>query len=126
MGGVLRIAHCGGLHVPLLNRLVDAINLVARLMRSPIRWDTETVGCVPSLSSIPAMEQRLLTDALQVRRDGRQELYLLPRTRAQQPALSRLIAGTGAHGMAATSSSTACLPHSRSILPVLDAAAGDT
>jgi hypothetical protein len=70
VGGVLRIAHCGGLHVPLLNKLVDALNLVAKLLHRRIRWDTETAGCDPSLSSIPTMEQRLLTEALQVRRLG--------------------------------------------------------
>jgi hypothetical protein len=62
----MRIAHCGGLHVPQLNKLIEAINFVARLLHRPIRWDTETLGCVPSLSSIPSMEQRLLTDALEV------------------------------------------------------------
>ena len=62
--GSLRIAHCGGLHVPELNALVRALNLVARLLHRRIRWDTETLGCVPSLSSIPAMEQRTLRDAL--------------------------------------------------------------
>lgn len=66
MGGILRIAHCGGLHVPQLNKLIDAINFVAKLLHRRIRWDTETLGCVPSLSSIPAYDQRLLTDALQV------------------------------------------------------------
>lgn len=64
IGGSLRIAHCGGLHVPELNALVRALNLVARLLHRRIRWDTETLGCVPSLSSIPAMEQRTLRDAL--------------------------------------------------------------
>ena len=29
-----------------------------------IRWDTETLGCMPSLSSIPSMEQRTLVDAM--------------------------------------------------------------
>lgn len=66
IGGTMRIAHCGGLHVPQLNKLIDLLNLLARLFHRPIRWDTETLGCVPSLSSIPAMEQRLLTDALEV------------------------------------------------------------
>ncbi|KAL4419285.1 hypothetical protein ABPG77_008335 [Micractinium sp. CCAP 211/92] len=65
VGGILRIAHCGGLHVPQLNKLIDAINFVAKLLHRRIRWDTETLGCVPSLSSIPAYDQRLLTDALQ-------------------------------------------------------------
>lgn len=32
--------------------------------RRHIRWDTETLGCIPSLSSIPALEQRLLVDSL--------------------------------------------------------------
>ena len=68
VGGILRIAHCGGLHVPQLNKLIDAINFVARLLHRHIRWDTEPLGCVPSLSSIPSQEQRLLTDAMQVRR----------------------------------------------------------
>ena len=66
VGGILRIAHCGGLHVPQLNKLIDAINFVARLLHRHIRWDTETLGCVPSLSSIPTQEQRLVTDAMQV------------------------------------------------------------
>lgn len=66
VGGILRIAHCGGLHVPQLNKIVEALNFVAKLLHRRIRWDTETLGCVPSLSSIPAMEQRLLTDAFQV------------------------------------------------------------
>lgn len=65
VGGILRIAHCGGLHVPQLNKIVEALNFVAKLLHRRIRWDTETLGCVPSLSSIPAMEQRLLTDAFQ-------------------------------------------------------------
>jgi hypothetical protein len=49
--------------------LAGAVNLVARLLHRPIRWDTESLGCQPSLSSIPVLEQRLLTDALQVRHD---------------------------------------------------------
>ncbi|KAI3432222.1 hypothetical protein D9Q98_003784 [Chlorella vulgaris] len=69
VAGVMRIAHCGGLHVPLFNKLIDAVNLVARLLHRPIRWDTESLGCQPSLSSIPVLEQRLLTDALQEIRD---------------------------------------------------------
>jgi hypothetical protein len=61
---VLRIAHCGGLHVGPLNALVRALNVVARLLRQRVRWDTETLGCQPSLSSVPALEQRTLGDAL--------------------------------------------------------------
>ncbi|RMZ55209.1 hypothetical protein APUTEX25_005487 [Auxenochlorella protothecoides] len=64
VGGALRIAHCGGLHVPQLNALVKALNLVAKLLGRRIRWDTETLGCSPSLSSIPALDQRTLLDAL--------------------------------------------------------------
>lgn len=64
VGNVLRIAHCGGLHVEALNLLVRALNTVAKLLGHDIRWDTETMGCNPSLSSIPALEQRTLVDAL--------------------------------------------------------------
>ena len=64
VGGVLRVAHCGGLHVGPLNTLVRALNTVAKLLGHHIRWDTETLGCDPSLSSIPALEQRTLVDAL--------------------------------------------------------------
>jgi hypothetical protein len=63
--GFLRVAHCGGLHVDALNKLVEALNLVAKILGYDIRWDTETVGCNPSLSSIPAEYQRTLLDALQ-------------------------------------------------------------
>ena len=62
--GSLRIAHCGGLHVDGLNKLVEALNYVARTLGYDVRWDTETVGCNPSLSSIPAASQRPLRDAL--------------------------------------------------------------
>lgn len=62
--GSLRIAHCGGLHVDGLNKLVEALNYVAKTLGFDVRWDTETVGCNPSLSSIPAASQRLLRDAL--------------------------------------------------------------
>lgn len=62
--GALRIAHCGGFH-SVLNTLVEAINLVAKLMRHPIHWDTETIGCNPSLSSIAVLDQRTFKDALQ-------------------------------------------------------------
>ena len=62
--GELRIAHCGGLHLDALNKLVEALNYVAKTLGFDVRWDTETVGCNPSLSSIPAASQRLLRDAL--------------------------------------------------------------
>jgi hypothetical protein len=29
-----------------------------------VRWDTETLGCSPSLSSIPTKDQRLFSDAV--------------------------------------------------------------
>ncbi|GAB4815112.1 hypothetical protein N2152v2_002158 [Parachlorella kessleri] len=64
VGGALRIAHCGGIHIDALNQLIRAINLVAKLLHRHIRWDTETLGCMPSLSSIPSMEQRTLVDAM--------------------------------------------------------------
>jgi hypothetical protein len=64
VGGVLRVAHCGGLHVEALNTLVKALNTVAKLLGHHIRWDTETMGCDPSLSSIPSMLQRTFKDAL--------------------------------------------------------------
>lgn len=62
--GALRIAHCGGFH-SVLNTLVKAVNLVAKLLRHPIHWDTETIGCNPSLSSIAVLDQRTFKDALQ-------------------------------------------------------------
>lgn len=63
--GKLRVAHCGGLHVEALNEIVSLLNTVAKILGHHIRWDTETLGCDPSLSSIPAVEQRPLIDALQ-------------------------------------------------------------
>ncbi|CAK0733927.1 hypothetical protein CVIRNUC_000356 [Coccomyxa viridis] len=62
--GELRIAHCGGFHAAPFNVLVKAVNLVATLLGHPIHWDTETVGCDPSLSSIPVAAQRSFADAL--------------------------------------------------------------
>lgn len=47
-----------------LDDIVKALNLIARLMGHHIRWDTETLGCDPSLSSIPPGVQRSLVDAL--------------------------------------------------------------
>lgn len=65
VGGVLRVAHCGGLHVQALNTFVKALNTVAKILGHHIRWDTETMGCDPSLSSIPSLLQRTFKDALQ-------------------------------------------------------------
>lgn len=61
--GALRIAHCGGYHGD-IDLLIDAVNLVAKLLGHPIHWDSETIGCNPSLSSIPVAEQRTFTSAL--------------------------------------------------------------
>lgn len=60
----LRIAHCGGFHSKLLDEFVSVINRVARALGSDIQWDSETIGCKPSMSSIPADQQRHLNDAL--------------------------------------------------------------
>lgn len=62
--GDLRIAHCGGFHSN-LDRLITAFNVLAKLLHHNIRWDSETIGCEPSLSSIPAAEQRTLLMAMQ-------------------------------------------------------------
>ncbi len=62
--GELRIAHCGGFHAAPFNVLIRAVNVVASLLGHPIHWDTETVGCDPSLSSIPVTMQRSFADAL--------------------------------------------------------------
>jgi len=64
VAGALRIAHCGGLSSRALDRFVSALNAVARLLRRPFKWDVETVGCSPSLSSIPATDQRTFVDAV--------------------------------------------------------------
>lgn len=60
----LRIAHCGGLHSRALDSFVAALNAAAALVGRPFRWDVETVGCSPSLSSIGASDQRLFADAV--------------------------------------------------------------
>lgn len=65
VAGELRIAHCGGAHVSLLNKLIEAVNVVAKLVGASIRWDTETFGCTPSLSSIPVGDQRTFASALE-------------------------------------------------------------
>ena len=63
--GALRIAHCGGLHVPAVNRFFKILNRLATAIGHPLRWDTETFGCSPSLSSIPAGEQRMFEHAVE-------------------------------------------------------------
>ena len=82
MQGELRIAHCGGFHAAPFNALVKAVNLVATLLGHPINWDTETVGCEPSLSSIPVAAQRRFAGALAelaawLAQPGREEEFLL-------------------------------------------------
>ena len=62
--GALRIAHCGGYHGE-IDLLIDAVNIVAKLLGHPIHWDSETIGCNPSLSSIPVKEQRTFLSALE-------------------------------------------------------------
>lgn len=47
------------------HRRPPGLNFVAKLLHRHIHWDTETLGCSPSLSSIPTSEQRLLEEALQ-------------------------------------------------------------
>lgn len=64
VGGALRIAHCGGLHLPKLNMLLKGLNLALKLLGKSVKWDTETLGCSPSLSSIAVDDQRLFSDAL--------------------------------------------------------------
>ncbi|TYZ64664.1 hypothetical protein PybrP1_006352 [[Pythium] brassicae (nom. inval.)] len=60
----LHIAHCGGFRSSLLDGFIGALNEVAKLIGTDIQWDSETIGCKPSLSSIPASEQRSLDAAL--------------------------------------------------------------
>lgn len=61
----LHVAHCGGFHGKLLNDFVAGINWVAKYLGIQVQWDSETIGCKPSLSSIPASEQRRVEDAIQ-------------------------------------------------------------
>ncbi|RHY86214.1 hypothetical protein DYB35_010589 [Aphanomyces astaci] len=60
----LRIAHCGGFESPMLDELISWFNKVAKRLGIEIEWDSETVGCSPSLSSIPAHSQRPVQAAL--------------------------------------------------------------
>lgn len=62
----LKIAHCGGVNIDKVNNLVDEINeLLIKDGRAPIDWDTETLGCDPSFSNLPARDQRTFASALQ-------------------------------------------------------------
>ncbi|KAF0684347.1 Aste57867_23660 [Aphanomyces stellatus] len=60
----LRIAHCGGFESSLLDEMISWLNKIAKMLGMEIQWDSETVGCKPSLSSIPAHSQRHVQDAL--------------------------------------------------------------
>eukprot|EP00798_Chlamydomonas_sp_ICE-L_P027132 gene27132-2361_t len=60
---------CGGFHSPLLDKVVRAMNSVAKMFGHNIQWDASTVGCSPSLSSIATADQR-----------GAATLYLVPYT----------------------------------------------
>ncbi|KAG6611643.1 uncharacterized protein IUM83_13796 [Phytophthora cinnamomi] len=63
--GDLRIAHCGGFKSKLLDGMIEVFNEIAKMLGTDIEWDSETIGCKPSLSSIPSKEQRPLTEALE-------------------------------------------------------------
>jgi len=62
--GDLHIAHCGGFKSKLLDGMIAVFNEVAKMLGTDIEWDSETIGCKPSLSSIPSKEQRPLKEAL--------------------------------------------------------------
>ncbi|GMF45045.1 unnamed protein product [Phytophthora lilii] len=62
--GDLRIAHCGGFKSKLLDGMIEVFNEIAKMLGTGIEWDSETIGCKPSLSSIPSKEQRPLKEAL--------------------------------------------------------------
>nr|CCA25756.1 conserved hypothetical protein [Albugo laibachii Nc14] len=61
----LRIAHCGGFRSKLIDEFVKILNDIAKHLGTEIEWDSETIGCKPSLSSIPAIEQRSVDKALE-------------------------------------------------------------
>ncbi|CAI5701104.1 hypothetical protein KXD40_004300 [Peronospora effusa] len=62
--GDLHIAHCGGFKSKLLDKMIEVFNDIAKILGTGIEWDSETIGCKPSLSSIPTKEQRPLEEAL--------------------------------------------------------------
>lgn len=51
VAGALRTAHCGGLHAPVINTLLRALNALSKLAGKKIHWDTETASGVPVLPS---------------------------------------------------------------------------
>lgn len=63
--GQFRIAHCGNtdLDLPGLKGIVSWLDEVYKKQGRQFTWATNLVGCNPSLSSIPADEQRLARDA---------------------------------------------------------------
>ena len=62
--GELRIAHCGGPDIGVVDALVKLLDEAARLLGlPPIPWDSRDIGCWPSGSSIPAAQQRSLASA---------------------------------------------------------------
>ena len=62
----LRIGHCGGIHIKSFDKFLKSLkNLIKRLgIKTGIKWDTETIGCNPSLSGLPAKDSPLFIDAL--------------------------------------------------------------
>ncbi|GFR48573.1 hypothetical protein Agub_g10476, partial [Astrephomene gubernaculifera] len=61
----LHISHCGGFHSRRLNTLVALLSTAAALFgHPPVQWDAETLGCDPSLSSLPTRDQRSFSSAL--------------------------------------------------------------
>jgi len=62
--GDLRIAHCGGFKSRVLTGIVQALQSIVDKDGVEIDWDLATVGCFPSLSAIPAQDQRTFVDAL--------------------------------------------------------------
>jgi len=61
----LRIAHCGGQHSVDVDNFLHAIEEFEALFGNVTWWDMETIGCDPSLSSIPVNEQRSLASAFE-------------------------------------------------------------
>lgn len=59
------------------------MNKIAKLFGSKIQWDSQTIGCKPSMSSIPASEQRHVESAIEEiadwihRRENQDEFVIL-------------------------------------------------
>ena len=60
----LRIGHCGGIHSSKVNSFFSELNSIASKLHMNLNWDTETLGCKPSLSNIPAKDSRTFLSAL--------------------------------------------------------------